>query len=272
MYSGLISVIRPRARPEDVETVADTRPVEVSACTLRECCWRSRTVSETVPKRPASEPPAWPARRRPLRRRRGRPSRAARTSRPAPRREGGRAGPRRARAGLEAAARRRRRCPCSAGRSRARRAASRRSCEHVGELPVERLCPAVGGDRKRGTVQRGPPASAAGGRGGAPDIVATAPRTKAAAPARYGTWPGRSLSAGASTRQRRCAPSRAARQRTLGPANRASQAPLAGSDLASGRGRDVRLEQAPELRRARRRPAAPRRRAAARRTRRQLRP
>ena len=60
MYSGLMSVISsPSPIGSPTRTIADIRPRPVSALSLRACRCRSRTVSASVSKRPASEPPVW---------------------------------------------------------------------------------------------------------------------------------------------------------------------------------------------------------------------
>ena len=59
MYDGLTSVInaaRTNGRPMRMK--AEARPIDVSARTFRVCRWRSRTVSDNVSKRLASDPPA----------------------------------------------------------------------------------------------------------------------------------------------------------------------------------------------------------------------
>ena len=58
MYAGLIALmIRVSPNGSEIRIAADIRPIEVSAFTFRACRWRSRTVSESVSKSPASEPP-----------------------------------------------------------------------------------------------------------------------------------------------------------------------------------------------------------------------
>ena len=59
MYDGLTSVIRAaRTNGRPMRMKAEARPIDVSARTFRVCRWRSRTVSDNVSKRLASDPPA----------------------------------------------------------------------------------------------------------------------------------------------------------------------------------------------------------------------
>ena len=256
MYSGLMRVISsPSPIGSPTRTIADIRPRQVSALSLRACRCRSRTVSASVSKRPASEPPVcdwtftavatYSKSLDPIRSHiaasassSGRPSRSSPSTRPNSSEEGA--------APSSAIARRAVRRPWPARSVEA--IVARTSGSWRSNACVRRRATTF---KTTNGVASPTNISSRASAGGAPAIVPTTPRTKAATPARYGIWPARSSRPERSSDACQTLRAGQSAQRALRPGEQRLQlgrgllVPL--GDVAE---RDVRLEQAAELGRA----------------------